>query len=111
MMDYPIFDDPQYLRVDSITGVGNPLAFFEWLLSHTKEHPIMPFTLISVDVNNLHQLNETHGFEAGDAALRWIALVLLEEAQAKVYRIRGSASTPERCRPCAGRPARDQALL
>ena len=86
-MEYPIYDDPQYLRSDSITGVGNPLAFFEWLLSHTNEQPTLPFTLISLDVNNLRQLNETHGYEAGDAALRWIALVLLEEAGADVFRI------------------------
>ena len=88
-MDNPNYDDPQYLRVDSITGIGNPLAFFEWLLSHTNQRPILPFTLISLDVNNLRQLNEAHGHAAGDAALRWIALVLLEEAQAKVYRISG----------------------
>ena len=88
-MDYLSYYDPQYLRSDSTTGIGNPLAFFEWLLSHTKEKPTSPFTLISLDVNNLAQLNEVHGHAAGDAALRWIALVLLEEAQAKVYRISG----------------------
>lgn len=88
-MEFPIYDDPQYLRSDSITGVGNPLAFFEWLLNHTEGQPTLPFTLISLDVNNLRQLNKTHGVEAGDAALRWIALVLLEEAQADVYRISG----------------------
>jgi len=88
-MDDSINDNPQYLRSDSITGIGNPLAFFEWLLSHTKEKPTLPFTLISLDVNNLAQLNEVHGRAAGDAALRWLALVLLEEAQAKVYRISG----------------------
>ena len=82
-------DNPQYLRSDSITGIGNPLAFFEWLLNHTKAQPTSPFTLISLDVNNLAQLNKVHGHVAGDAALRWIALVLLEEAQAKVYRISG----------------------
>ncbi|MGD8751280.1 MAG: diguanylate cyclase [Anaerolineales bacterium] len=88
-MDQPIYDYPKYLRADSITGIGNPLAFFEWLLNHSKDKPIIPFTLISLDVINLKKLNESHGLPAGDAALRWIALVLLEEAQAKVYRISG----------------------
>lgn len=88
-MNDRIQDQFQYLRVDSITGIGNALAFFEWLLSHADDHPILPFTLISLDVKNLAQLNKTHGHTAGDAALRWIALVLLEEARAQVYRISG----------------------
>jgi diguanylate cyclase (GGDEF)-like protein len=88
-MEISINDYPQYMRSDPLTGVGNPLAFFEWLLSHTNAQPIPPFTLISLDVRNLEKLNESHGYAAGDAALRWAALVLLEEAGAQVYRIGG----------------------
>jgi diguanylate cyclase (GGDEF)-like protein len=73
-----------------MTGAENLLAFFEWLLRHTKEKPVSPFTLISLDVIGLKQLNDTYGYAAGDAALRWITLVLQEEANAKVYRIGGN---------------------
>ena len=88
-MNDPFYVDRHYLRSDSMTGAENPLAFFEWLLGHTKEQPVSPFTLISLKLIDLKQLNDTHGFAAGDAALRWITLVLIEEADAKVYRISG----------------------
>lgn len=88
-MNNPNRDFPQHLRADSISGVGNPLAFFEWLLAHTETKPTQPFTLISLDVHHLSLLNETQGREAGNAALRWVALVLLEETEADVYRIGG----------------------
>ena len=38
----------------------------------------------------LRELNDAHGYAAGDAALRWITLVLQEEAGAQVYRIGGN---------------------
>jgi diguanylate cyclase (GGDEF)-like protein len=72
-----------------MTGAENLLAFFEWLLNHTKEQPVSPFTLLSLDVLNLKKLNDEHGYAAGDAALRWVTLTLKEEANAKVYRISG----------------------
>jgi diguanylate cyclase (GGDEF)-like protein len=71
-------DSPQYLRIDPLTGVGNPLAFFEWLLSHSETKPVPPFTLISLDVRGVRNLNDAHGRAAGNAALRWAALVLFE---------------------------------
>lgn len=89
VMQSSIDEFPQYLRLDPLTGVGNVLAFFEWLLDHTELLPISPFTLISLDIKGLAQLNETYGHGAGDAALRWAALILLEEAKASVYRISG----------------------
>lgn len=76
-----------YLRSDSMTGAENLLALFEWLLAHTAEKPISPFTLISIKLIGLKKLNIKHGYAAGDAALRWISLCLIEEAGAKVYRI------------------------
>jgi diguanylate cyclase (GGDEF)-like protein len=80
---------PQFLRSDPLTGVGNALAFFEWLLEHSNRQPIPPFSLISLDVTGLALLNKNLGHAAGDAALRWAALVLLEETEAEVYRISG----------------------
>ncbi|NIM95311.1 MAG: diguanylate cyclase [Anaerolineales bacterium] len=84
-----IKDAPQFLRTDPLTGVGNTLAFFEWLLDLSNLETVPPFTLISLDIMNLEELNATHGHDAGDVALRWAALVLLEEAEAEVYRLGG----------------------
>lgn len=86
-MKESIFIPRVYLRSDSMTGAENLLAFFEWLLVQTQAEDFSPFTLISMDVVGLRALNDEHGFAAGDAALRWITLVLQEEAGAKVYRV------------------------
>jgi len=88
-MSDSIYIDRHYIRSDSMTGAENLLAFFEWLLTHTSEQPIAPFTLLSLDVLDLKELNDKHGYAAGDAALRWITLTLREEANAKVFRISG----------------------
>jgi len=86
-MTYPIYIDRHYIRSDSMTGAENLLAFFEWLMGHTTEKPVEPFTLLSTDIIDLRELNDKHGYAAGDAALRWVTLVLKEEADAKVFRI------------------------
>ena len=88
MLD-PLIIPRVYLRSDSMTGAENMLAFFEWLWRYTKDHPVNPFSLISLDVIELKELNDKYGFAAGDAALRWITLVLQEEGDAIVYRISG----------------------
>lgn len=88
-MDKKSFIPRVYLRSDSNTGAENLLAFVEWLLGQTEEETFTPFTLISIDVVGLRQLNDEFGYAAGDAVLRWINLVLQEEAAAKVYRIGG----------------------
>ena len=88
-MSDSIYIDRVYIRSDSMTGAENLLAFFEWLLTLTLEEPVAPFTLISLNVLDLKELNDEHGYAAGDAALRWITLTLREEANAKVFRISG----------------------
>ena len=88
-MSDSIYIDRVYIRSDSMTGAENLLAFFEWLLTHTSEEPVAPFTLLSLNVLDLKELNDEHGYAAGDAALRWITLTLREEANAKVFRISG----------------------
>ena len=86
-MNQSIFIPRVYLRSDSMTGAENLLALLDWLLEHTADGPFTPFTLISLDVVGLRALNDEHGYAAGDAALRWITLVLQEEAGAEVYRV------------------------
>jgi diguanylate cyclase (GGDEF)-like protein len=77
----------QFYRTDALTGVGNLLGFFEWLLNRRKSDLHSPFTLVSLDISGLAGLNETSGRTAGDTALRWVAIVLKEETEAQIYRI------------------------
>ena len=86
-MSQSFFIPRVYLRSDSMTGAENLLAFFDWLLEQTNEESFSPFTLITLDIVGLRALNDEHGYAAGDAALRWVTLVLQEEAGAEVYRI------------------------
>jgi diguanylate cyclase (GGDEF)-like protein len=75
------------LRTDGLTGAGNILGFYEYLQDRFATEAACPFTLVSLDINNLTEVNNTHGHEAGNAAIRWFSLVLSEETEGKVYRI------------------------
>jgi diguanylate cyclase (GGDEF)-like protein len=75
------------LRTDGLTGAGNILGFYEYLQDRFATEAACPFTLVSLDINNLTEINNTHGHEAGDAAIRWFSLVLSEETEGQVYRI------------------------
>jgi diguanylate cyclase (GGDEF)-like protein len=86
-MEFGIQDISELFREDARTGVGNSLAFFEWLIVQADLKPSSPFSLVSVDVVGLAELNQEHGYAAGDAALRWVALILREEAGSEVFRI------------------------
>ena len=76
-------------RVDTLTGCGNLLGFSEWITDNFKDQPRSPFSLMSLDINRFGELNQTRGHVQGDAALRWIGILLKETAQAPVYRIGG----------------------
>jgi diguanylate cyclase (GGDEF)-like protein len=76
-------------RTDALVGSGNLVGFSELLESYFNADPRPPFSLLAVDVNWFSRLNETHGHEQGDVALRWIGLALAEETRAPVYRIGG----------------------
>jgi diguanylate cyclase (GGDEF)-like protein len=92
----------QLLRTDALTGVGNMIGFYESLYSRMKNEPNTPFSLISIDIQGLKEVNDNFGHSAGDSALRWFALVLFEETKEEVYRLGGdefavilSNSTPD----------------
>jgi diguanylate cyclase (GGDEF)-like protein len=82
-------NDPllNFLRTDGLTGAGNILGFYEYLQDRLATEAACPFTLVSLDINNLTEVNNTYGHEAGNAAIRWFSLVLSEETGGKVYRI------------------------
>ena len=76
-------------RTDALVGSGNLVGFSELLEGYFNADARQPFSLLAVDVNWFSRLNETHGHEQGDVALRWIGLALAEETRAPVYRIGG----------------------
>lgn len=75
------------LRTDGLTGVGNILGFYEYLQERFATEPACPFSLVSLDINNLAEVNNTYGHEAGNATIRWFSLILSEETEGQVYRI------------------------
>ena len=64
---------------DVLTGLWNRRYFEERMteeLSRARREPDSPFTLVVVDVNNMKQINDDHGHDAGDRALKWVARFL-----------------------------------
>lgn len=80
-------DYPQIIRMDSLTGVGNHVGFFEWLLNPIQKGQFDPFSLMSTEVLGLKELNQASGREAGDRALRWAVNVVKEITKQPTYRM------------------------
>jgi len=61
---------------DALTGLWNR-RYFEERMSEERarahREPESPFTLMIVDLNNMKQINDRHGHEAGDRVLKWVA--------------------------------------
>ena len=79
----------QLLRTDSLTGVGNMIGFFENLYSRLENDPNSPFSIISIDIMDLHEINKNFGHTVGDSTIRWFALVISEETKGEVFRLGG----------------------
>jgi diguanylate cyclase (GGDEF)-like protein len=63
---------------DALTPVANRRAFVRQLtrmIAFTHRYGV-PASVVYFDVNNMKQINDSHGHPAGDAALRHIATVL-----------------------------------
>ena len=69
----------RHAGTDFVTGVANVRAFDEELTQRCLVG--RPFTLVLVDVNDLHRVNEIHGRRAGDAALRAVAEAIVSVAE------------------------------
>lgn len=89
MVDKNIYKIRELFRIDTLTGAGNMIGFYENLHARIETVPDAPFSLISIDVCGLKKINDTFGRSAGDSAIRWFALVLSEETDGEVYRIGG----------------------
>ena len=75
-------------QTDTLTGVSN-LRKLKNLLHYY--HHIRRLTVIYLDVNELKQLNDDHGHETGNQALREVATFMLQVAgdAGQVYRVGG----------------------
>ena len=85
----------RYLSMhDALTGLYNR-AYFQEALEHVRRASQFPTALIMIDVDNLKQVNDTYGHEAGDALLCEIAGLLMDNFRAgdTVARVGGDEFT------------------
>ena len=68
----------QHALEDFLTGIGNARMFDEELARRCASG--RTFTLVLADVDGFAQVNETHGHEAGNKALRRVAAALRDAA-------------------------------
>lgn len=68
---------------DSLTGVMNRSAFYRVARGELERarRAAAPLSVISLDLDNFKDLNEAYGFNAGDEALRAIALTIRERSR------------------------------
>lgn len=74
-------------KVDPLTTIGNRQSYYHDIISLNDDIT----GVVSIDMNNLKLTNDTYGHEAGDVALRTIALVMKDYCGKKglAYRIGG----------------------
>jgi diguanylate cyclase (GGDEF)-like protein len=61
-----------HARIDYLTGAENARAFYEMVEKQISlfSRKNRPFSILYIDMDNLKQLNDTHGHSAGDKALQ-----------------------------------------
>lgn len=75
--------------VDKLTGLNNR-NYYEWMLNSYPDYCEKSLCCIYIDVNGLHELNNTQGHEAGDKMLKFIAEKVQEHfGKQHTYRIGG----------------------
>ena len=84
---YYLFSIQGLTKTDSLTRVLNRQACYADMETEPEEIT----ALVSIDMNGLKVINDTHGHAAGDEALTAVALCLTQAAKARqsVYRIGG----------------------
>lgn len=79
-----LFQEAERLAItDGLTGLYNIRFFYDELnkeMARSKRYNTL-FSLILFDIDNFKALNDTYGHQAGDEALRSIALVLKSESR------------------------------
>lgn len=75
--------------LDVTTGVQNRAAYLEFAKSENLADAA-PLTVVYIDVNGLHELNNTHGHRAGDEMLRFVGEKCMERFSGeKTFRLGG----------------------
>lgn len=66
-------------RTDALTGLHNRMHFAEELQRRLSDAgPLLPLSLVLVDVDHFKRVNDSWGHEAGDAVLKHVAKILQE---------------------------------
>ncbi len=88
---YYLFLYVQTYKRDALTELLNRRSFF----LDAAKNAQTDFTVISIDMNGLKDINDTKGHQAGDVALRTIAdtLVEISDKHDRVYRVGGDEFT------------------
>jgi len=81
----------QLALCDSLTGVGNRRRLDRDLTIESANNSEIPVAVIMIDVDHFKRINDEHGHDAGDQALRAVADVLRTEVRTGdvVYRYGG----------------------
>jgi diguanylate cyclase (GGDEF)-like protein len=84
---YYLYVYTQYTKRDALTGLLNRQAFYR----DTEKGNYSISGVISIDMNYLKQINDTHGHHAGDKALKSVAKCFVDAIGStdRVYRIGG----------------------
>ncbi|KJY92042.1 diguanylate cyclase [Vibrio neptunius] len=80
----------QVSLTDSLTGIPNRLAFMRQLTDYIEQ--TSHFSLILLDLNSFKKINDSHGHQAGDLALRIVSarlVALMSRHNLSVFRIGG----------------------
>ncbi len=66
---------------DVLTGLANRLGLereLDAMIQHARRDPRYGFALFMIDLDHFKQVNDTHGHQAGDEVLQWIASLLAD---------------------------------
>lgn len=78
-----LWKDREYSRKDSLTDLANRLEFVEKLEieQDRSARSGMPYSVLFIDVDQFKSLNDNHGHQVGDDALKVIAALLINNTR------------------------------
>jgi diguanylate cyclase (GGDEF)-like protein len=68
-------------RIDLLTGIGNRLAFNEFIDKISRQTAKESWSVIMLDMDHFKEINDTFGHTEGDMALRDIAKIISDSTQ------------------------------
>jgi len=81
-------------NTDRLTGVHNARSLHEALtreVTYAENHQDSPLTMLMLDIDHMMRVNHTHGYQAGDKVLQFVANILRSSVrpQDSVFRFGG----------------------